>query len=128
MAKDAAYHSAKVFGTEVLENKGGTLTNSCLSNTRLPLEYKDVEAVATKAGIDVANEDVGMFVRDWMKRTSSSDYDTFIFIMFYGGSWWVRWSAQPYLEFADFEWGTETLKKLCTRVMKGEFAVVKGKL
>jgi hypothetical protein len=128
LAKDAAKRTAEIFETEVLDNKTGTLTNCCLSNVRLPLDYRAVVGIAVKAGM--AEEDVAYAVKIWMQKTIVDEYDTFTVVLFYAGSWWTRWSGQVYLELADFEWGAGVLKKVCERVMKGEFVkpVVGSKL
>jgi selenocysteine lyase/cysteine desulfurase len=126
LAKAAAKRTAEILGTEVLDNSTQTLTNCCLTNTRLPLKYEDVEAVALRAGI--AKADVGMAVRNWIAKLLVERYNTFLALMFYGGNWWVRWSGQVYLELSDFEWAAETLNEVCERVLKGEFANVPSKL
>ncbi|OCK81372.1 PLP-dependent transferase [Lepidopterella palustris CBS 459.81] len=121
LVQQAAENVASVLGTEVLENGEGTLTNCCLANVRLPLHLEAVGAVAEKAGKEKDN--VGNLVRDWMGRTMVDDYSTFMALFFYGGGWWVRFSGQVYLEMEDFEWAGGVLKKLCERVMAGEFLV-----
>lgn len=127
LAKKAAHRAAEILGTEVLDNKTGSLTREvALTNTRLPLEYAEIEAVGVKAG--VKKEDVGTEVRIWMSKVLIDESDTFMALMFYGGAWWVRWSGQVYLDLEDFEWGAEKLKALCERVRKGEFAAAKSNL
>ncbi|KAF2472996.1 PLP-dependent transferase [Lindgomyces ingoldianus] len=126
LAKSAASHVAEVLGTEVLENATGTLSNCCLSNVRLPLALLSIEKIAVENGVQKAS--VGNFVRDWMSKAVIDDYDTFMAFMFYGGNWWVRFSAQVYLEMSDFAWAAERLKGLCQRVEKGEFLGVKSRL
>jgi selenocysteine lyase/cysteine desulfurase len=126
LVRQAAQHVAQVLGTEVMENSTGTLGRCCLSNVRLPISLPKVQDVATKHGID--KEDVGIMVRDWMKKLSCEEYSTFIMIYWYGGVWWTRLSGQVYLEMKDFEWAAETLKDMCARAEKGEWAVPKTKL
>ncbi|KAF2731505.1 PLP-dependent transferase [Polyplosphaeria fusca] len=126
LAKEAGLRTAEIFGTEMLQNSTGTLTDCGMSNVRLPLDFEQVAKVAAKGGM--GKERLGFFVRDWMQRTMMQESDTFMGLMWIGGQWWVRWSAQIYLELADFEWGAETLKRLCARVEKGEFLGAKEKL
>lgn len=126
LAKDAAALVAQMLGTEVLENSTGTLTNCCMSNVRLPLDWGVVQSVAEKHG--VAKEDVGMLARNWMLKLLIDDYGTFMALMWYGGAWWVRLSAQVYLELEDFEWAARTLKEVCGRVEKGEFLILPSML
>lgn len=123
LARAAGQHVASVLGTEVLENSTGTLGECCMSNVRLPISLDRVYQVAAEAGI--SKEDVGIEVRDWMKKLSSNEYDTFIMIYWYGGRWWTRLSAQVYLEMRDFERAAEILASLCKRVEKGEWAGLK---
>lgn len=126
LARAGGKHVAQVLGTEVLENSTDTLGQCCMSNVRLPISVSRVYDVAAQSGID--KEDAGIIVRDWMKQLSSDEYGTFIMIYWYGGVWWTRLSAQAYLEMKDFEWAAATLKEICERVEKGEWAAVKGKL
>ena len=126
LARAAGKHVAQVLGTEVLENSTGTLGQCFMSNVRLPISVSRVQEVATQSGID--KDDAGIVVRDWLKKLSSDEYGTFIMIQWYGGKWWTRLSAQVYLEMKDFEWAAATLKEMCERVEKGEWAAVKGKL
>jgi hypothetical protein len=119
LAHQAGDLTAKILGTEVMENAEGTLGNCCLRTVRLPLQLAEVQKVA---GTDEVGTDVGV----WLTGTMVREYDTFIALIFYGGSWWVRWSAQVYLEPSDFEWGAKVLLELCERVMKGEFLEAPG--
>lgn len=126
LAKDAAKRTAEILGTDYIDNSTGTLTNCCLTNTRLPLDFTDVAGVGVKAGI--AKEEVGSVVNTWMRQILLTDYDTFIATMFYNGKWYARWSGQVYLELEDFEWAATILKEVCARVVRGEFANAKSKL
>jgi selenocysteine lyase/cysteine desulfurase len=126
LAKEAAERTAEILGTDYIDNSTGTLTNCCLTNTRLPLDLAEVEAVGAKAGI--AKDDVGAAVNTWMRQVVLTDYNTFIALMFYNGKWYARWSGQVYLELEDFEWAASILKEVCARVMRGEFASTKSKL
>jgi selenocysteine lyase/cysteine desulfurase len=126
LAQKAAQYVAHVLDTEVMENSTGTLGQCCLSNVRLPISLPKVQDIADKNGVE--KEDVGIVVRDWMSKLSCEEYNTFIQIYWYGGFWWVRLSGQVYLEMKDFEWAAKTLKEICERVEKGEWAVSKGKL
>ncbi|KAH6868563.1 pyridoxal phosphate-dependent transferase [Alternaria rosae] len=126
LAREAGKHVASILGTEVMENSTGTLGQCCLSNVRLPISPSLAQDIATKNGIDM--EEVGNMVRDFMERLSCEEYGTFIMMKWYAGVWWTRLSGQVYLEMADFEWAAKTLKEICERVEKGEWAVPKGKL
>jgi selenocysteine lyase/cysteine desulfurase len=101
-------------GTEILENEEGTLGKCCMSNVKLPLQLAEV--------VDIAkSEDVGMRILNWITSLLVREYSTFMAIMWYDNAWWVRLSAQVYLEMEDFEWAAKVLAEICGRVMKGEF-------
>lgn len=126
LAQQGGQHVADVLSTERLENNTQTLGRCCMTNVRLPISLAKAQEVAAKSGIDT--NEVGMLVRDWMSRTLIDDYDTFVQTLFYGGSWWSRLSGQVYLDMADFEWAAETLKKICERVERGDWAETQSKL
>ena len=60
----------------------------------------------------------------WLKETMIGEYKTFIFSTFFQEAFYVRLSAQVYLDEEDFKWVGEALKSVCERVDKGEW---KGK-
>jgi selenocysteine lyase/cysteine desulfurase len=126
LAGEAGKYVAEELGTEVLENGTGSLGRCCMSNVRLPIPVEKVYKVAAQSGIE--KEDVGVMVRDWMKKLSHVEYGTFIVVFWYGNAWWTRLSAQVYLEMGDFEFMVSTLRAMCERVEKGEWAGGKGKL
>lgn len=120
LAREGAKLVAKELGTEVMENKTGTLgAECCLANVRLPISVVKAKEYAAAAGVEEA--DVGGEVRDWMHKTSLDDHGTFLQTMFHGGAWWARLSGQVYLEMADMTWAAETLKKIIARVEAGEW-------
>jgi hypothetical protein len=114
LAQQGGKRAAEILGTEVLENKEGTLGNCCFSNVKLPLKIEEVANVAK-------NEAFGIPVAQFISALLVKEYDTFMALIFYGNAWWVRLSAQAYLEMADYEWAAGILKEVCGRVLKGEF-------
>jgi len=121
LAQDAGKRTAEILGTDYIDNSTGTLTDCCLTNTRLPLDFTEVAGVGAKGGI--AQEDVGSAVNTWMRQVMLTDYDTFVPFMFYNGQWYARWSGQVYLELEDFEWAATSVKEVCARVLRGEFTI-----
>ncbi|KAI9868752.1 MAG: hypothetical protein M1813_004603 [Trichoglossum hirsutum] len=117
LAREAGKLVADALGTEVLDNRTGTLTRCCFANVRLPL---DVGTDASRG--HVLHADVPR-VTEYIARVLVDDYNTFIAVMFYAGNWWVRLSAQIYLELKDFEWCVGVLREVCERVRKREYAV-----
>lgn len=122
LAQDAGQLVAKSLGTEVLDNKTKTLSQCCMSMVRLPLDFEKVQQLGEKAGL--SQEKVGAAVNIWLLQTMASDYNTFLQTLFYGGVWWARLSGQVYLELSDFESMVPSLKELCERATKGEWAGV----
>jgi hypothetical protein len=124
LVKSAAKHAAEVLGTEVLDNKAGTLNQCAMANIRLPVSVAKAQEIAAKSGL--RKDEVGLVVRDWMCSTLTGEYETFIQIFFYGGAWWSRLSGQVYLDMRDFEWAAQTLKTICERAENGEWATTGG--
>lgn len=110
-ARKAGKVVAEILETEVLENEEGTLGNCNLSNVKLPLDFHAI------AGGDRAK---ALKVAQWIAKTLVEEYDTFIAIIFHADAWWVRLSAQVYLDMEDWSWAGKTLKEVCERVHKGE--------
>lgn len=118
LARSAAKRISEALGgTEILENEEGTLGNCCMSNVKLPLQLAEIVGIAK-------GEDVGMRIMNWITSLLVREYNTFMAIMWYDNAWWVRLSAQVYLEMEDFEWAAKVLTEICGRVMKGDFLVV----
>lgn len=67
---------------------------------------------------------LGITIRDWLTLKMVQESNTFMALIFYQREWWVRLSAQVYLEMSDFEWGARVLKALCERVRGGEWMVM----
>lgn len=102
---------ARILQTEVLDNGEGSLTKCCFANVRLPLTIGDAQG-------EVREEDAAAATQ-WLVMTMVGEHHTFMAVVFYAGSWWVRLSGQIYLEAQDFEWAGEVLKGLCERVRNG---------
>jgi hypothetical protein len=124
LAREGGRRVAQILGTEVMDNQEHTLTyQCCMVNIRLPLRVIDgdgdpkSQAEEEKQGDSVAvpRSDVSR-VTQYLTSASVTDHSTFIAITFYNSSWWARFSAQIYLELADFEYGAHVLKGLCKKV------------
>lgn len=116
----AAKHVAGVLGTEVLDNETRTLSQCAMANIRLPISVTKVQETASRSGLE--HGEMGLLVRDWIGETAIDGYKTFFQTFFYSGAWWVRLSGQVYLDMHDFEWAAQTLKTICERVEKGDWA------
>jgi hercynylcysteine S-oxide lyase len=126
LAQEGGKYLAAQFGTKVMDNSTKTLTRCCMVNVELPISATKAYEAAAQNGI--VKEDVGGAVRDWMGRTAINDYNTFMQTLFYGGAWWARLSGQVYLEMEDIVWAAKTLKEICERVERGEWATPASKL
>jgi hypothetical protein len=108
---------AEILGTEVLDNRTGSLTQCCFANVRLPLEFKVSGSTREGEGFDM--EEAGK-IGKWLNVTAAKEFDTYLQIAFVSGALWVRLSGQIYLELGDFEWVVLRLRELCGRIQKSE--------
>jgi hercynylcysteine S-oxide lyase len=115
LAHDAGKLVADALQTEVLDNSTRTLSRCCFANVRLPLE---VGTDRTKG--QIPHEDIAPATK-YMSQIFVDDYNTFIAVFPYAGNWWVRLSAQVYLELKDFEWCARVLKEVCGKVRRREY-------
>jgi len=140
LARSAGARVAEVLGTRVLENEEGTLGNCCFSNVALPLDNAalldlmrkraggkeggeadaDAETKTTEAEAK-AKAKLGTTILNWLTLQLVHRHDTFMAIIFYADEWWVRLSAQVYLDMDDFEWGANVLQALCEEVRAGKW-------
>ncbi|KAF3061513.1 hypothetical protein GL218_03115 [Daldinia childiae] len=117
LAKEGGELMAAVMGTEVLENRAGTLRDCFFTNVRLPLDVVAGESQENQTGKVLARD--AQAVADWITKTTVEEYETFIATRYYAGAFWVRISSQIYLDRTDFEWAANVLLELCGRVRKG---------
>lgn len=111
---------AQALGTEYMENSTGTLRNCGMANVALPIWTGAKGAKAKEEDAVVATEDENTAFQ-WILRTMIDDYKTFLSVFVHGGRFWVRFSAQVYLEVEDYEWASGMLKEICARVAKKEY-------
>ena len=112
---------ASILGTEVMENEKGTLRNCAMANIALPiwLETKGAKAKETDAVLTGAESKVAF---QWFLETMMAEHKTFMALFVHDGRYWIRVSAQIYLDEDDYTWAGEVLKGLCERVAKKEFS------
>lgn len=117
---------AEILGTKTLGgNDGG---GCCFANVALPLDVRELLTLKNKRGGNGFSESsaamteahLAILVRDWLTLKMVQEHDTFMALVFYANEWWVRLSAQVYLELGDFEYGAGVLQGLCERVKRGE--------
>jgi hercynylcysteine S-oxide lyase len=132
LARDGGRLIAQILGTEVMDNKDHTLTyQCCMVNVRLPLEVVDDGDDVNERSKGVPASDSNTIaivprsqasaVTHFLTSASVTEYSTFIALIFYGNAWWARFSAQIYLELADFEYGAQVLKDLCQKVAEQSY-------
>ncbi|KAG5960810.1 hypothetical protein E4U58_004516 [Claviceps cyperi] len=121
---------ARALGTTHLDNATETLTNCAMGNVALPMRVDDMDApsalvTAPSAAIAapdvvVARENVAL-VDKWMRERLFDDYKTFMTLFFMQDRYWVRLSAQIYLDEQDYEAAGDVLKALCERIRRREY-------
>ncbi|KAI2641314.1 PLP-dependent transferase [Xylaria nigripes] len=102
LAREGGKIIARILGTEVLDNKSRTISSCSMTNVALPIDVTIASAVAC----------------NWMMRTMSKEYKTFIAMIVHAGRVWARISAQVYLDLEDFEWAGHMLLELCERIKR----------
>ncbi|KAF5617975.1 isopenicillin N epimerase [Fusarium tjaetaba] len=107
---------AEKLGTTYMENSTGTLRNCGMANIALP-----VWTVEGKEGAVVISAEETQTAFQWILNTLIGDYKTFVALFLHGGRFWIRTSAQVYLEIGDYEWLGGVLKEVCERVGKKEY-------
>ena len=115
LARRGGLAVAAVLDTEVLQTDG-TEGRCSMTNVRLPLSLKEM-TMGNKKHV----EKVGQ----WIMKTMDLEYNTAVYVLRYGDSWWVRLSAQVYLTMLDFQYAAEKLKLTCERAGKGEWKTEK---
>lgn len=123
LAKEGGKKVADILGTRVLENRKGTLTNNAMVNIFLPIETSPgvaAPSLATDGNIILPSQDAAKAVA-WMLSKLMEEYKTFIPINCHAGKWYVRLSAQVYLDMEDFQWAGRVLRELCDRAGKHEY-------
>lgn len=112
IAREGGDLMAAAFGTEIMDNAEGTLTDCFFTNVHLPLAFNEQAQSDSGKAIQIVH---------WMNKTLVDEYDTFLGFNFYDGAWWVRLSGQIYLTKEDFQWATDALNEVFERVKKGEW-------
>jgi selenocysteine lyase/cysteine desulfurase len=118
LVRKGAKTVASILGTEVLENEEDNLQDCCMSMILLPIGMQG------KGGDISTAEEPALSV--WLNETLIHQYNTFLAITFFQGQFWVRLSAQVYLDHDDFEWAGNVLKDLSQRANKREFLAAKA--
>lgn len=112
LAREGGQIVAKILGTRILDNNAHTLTECCMVNILLPLQWP----TSGKGSLVRRGAFPGTTVTDWMQQTMIKEYRTFMPVFPFQGAWWVRLSGQIYLDTTDFEWAGWKLKELCGRL------------
>ncbi|KAI0026187.1 aminotransferase family protein-like protein [Xylariomycetidae sp. FL0641] len=132
LAREGGKTMADIMQTQVLDNQTGTLRDCCFTNVKLPLEVDQARTTVgeqartiageqcRKRGSVIAPEDATA-VADWITIQSVNEFDSFLATRYYAGAFWVRLSAQIYLDVEDFRWAASVLLDLCERAKMGEW-------
>ncbi|PHH59951.1 hypothetical protein CDD81_2350 [Ophiocordyceps australis] len=118
--KTGVRHVADVLGTQMLENSAGTLTNCAMGNVALPIWIGQRGKAARDTDVVVAADKADKAFQ-WMAVSMVQDYKTFISLFVMGKRFWVRLSAQIYLDMSDYEFAAKMLTELTQRAGKHEY-------
>jgi hypothetical protein len=110
LSQDGGAIVASILGTEVMDNKEGTLSKCFFTNVRLPLQAHSFTAAERNR------------VTHWMTDHLVLNYHTFVVVYVHAEAWWVRLSAQIYLELSDYSWIARILNQICRQVMDKSFS------
>ncbi|KAK2002990.1 PLP-dependent transferase [Colletotrichum falcatum] len=124
LAKEGGKKAAATLGTFVLDNRAETLTKCGMVNVALPIVTGAPDAETTSVDPDgtvTVPEKEASVVVNWMMRTLVDEYLTFVALFWHQGRWYMRISAQIFLDETDFEWLGNTMKELCQRVGKQDY-------
>lgn len=100
LASEGGDRVASILGTEAMDDSAGTLRDCAFANIRLPLDVDEGEGQIKAEQADLRRiSPVGGIGRS---------------------RWWVRLSAQVFLEMEDSVWAGNTLKELSARIQKGD--------
>lgn len=114
---------AKEFGTEILDNEEGTLTDCCMANARLPIGVAPTTSSSKPLpeGVVAIEQAYAMQALNYITSKMVEEHDTFIALMLYKGSFWVRISGQIYLDEEDLVKGVKVLRTLVGEVKEGRY-------
>lgn len=122
---------AAILGTHVMDNpssnSNSNIRQCALVNIRLPLDIRpdadDIFSAAPDPSVFPLSRLPQLWA--WMQRQMVDVHNTFIPATLYQGAFWVRLSAQIYLDEEDFEWAGRILLDICDRAKKGEWEKTK---
>lgn len=117
--KDGINFVAKRLGTTILENRAGNLTDCAMGNVALPIWVGKMGWAGRSSDIIVGSYEEDA-VLQWLVSTMTRDHKTFMAVFVMDGRFWVRISAQVYLDMNDYRFAALVLEDLCERVGKGE--------
>jgi selenocysteine lyase/cysteine desulfurase len=122
LGREGGRKAAEILGTDMLENKAGTLTACSMVSVWLPVAYEGggLKPRSFASSAVLPREDVPRVI-EWASKVFIDDYRTFMQIGAHDGQFLVRLSAQVYLELEDFEWAGHTLKEVSRRIADGEY-------
>lgn len=109
LAQKGGMAAAQILDTCILESPDAELT-CCMVNVQVPI-------IKSKIGSDI---DAWMAAaNNWFFTTLLQEYKTLLVVFAWQGRIWARFSAQVFLEVADFEYGARALLELAHRVNQG---------
>jgi hypothetical protein len=100
IARQGGRRVAEILGTDVMDNKSGTLSQCCFANVRLPLKFEDS---GNGKGSGLSAGDAGK-VKQWIKLIAFQEADTYLQLEFYAGSMWLGLAGRYTLDCRTSSW------------------------
>jgi selenocysteine lyase/cysteine desulfurase len=118
LAEKAEEKVAEILGTKALSVPKGSRV--AFANVWLPLRVAAPSEREPHSEDLIREEDIPA-VSGFLSQKMIDEYNCFVVILFYKGSWIARFSAEIYLDIDDFIYGAEMIKTLIGRVRNREY-------
>ena len=106
LAREGGDRAAEILGTDVFDNKEGSLRNCAFANIRVPLTLEGVKQAPSLG--EVAQR----IIRESVAK------GTTLAVGPYRGVLYWRLSGQCYLGMDDIEWGAVLMKEICEKIQE----------
>ncbi|PHH90702.1 hypothetical protein CDD83_2889 [Cordyceps sp. RAO-2017] len=121
LAKEGGRKAAEILGTEVIDNTTGTLTNCAMVNVWLPVRTGSFDRVTSGPDGVLLPAHESLAAIAWASKVLVDEHNTFLALAVHNNRWFMRLSAQVYVDLDDFEWAARLMKTTVERIGREEF-------